>query len=90
MTQPETETETPPQDAAGVLDGFLSRAELAQELGVSPGTLTDWQTQRRGPPFVKMGRRVLYRREAVRRWLREQEVSHRAPGGAPTMRGTGK
>ena len=31
-------------------------------------------TRRMGPPCVRVGRKVLYRMEAVRDWLREQEA----------------
>ena len=52
---------------------WLSREELAEELGVAPSTLGRWATERRGPPLVKVGRRVFYRRSAVRKWLAERE-----------------
>jgi len=37
-------------------------------------TLQRWETRRMGPPCVRVGRKVLYRMEAVRDWLREQEA----------------
>ena len=33
-----------------LLDGYLRREELAQQLGVSPRTIDRWQTSRCGPP----------------------------------------
>jgi predicted DNA-binding transcriptional regulator AlpA len=56
-----------------VLDGFLRREELAQQLGLSPRTIDRWQALRLGPPRVCVGRTVLYRVEAVRRWLQTCE-----------------
>lgn len=58
-----------------ILADWMTRAELAAELGVSTDTLARWETRRIGPPIVRVGRRVLYRREAVREWLRKQERS---------------
>ena len=61
-------------DNTGLLTGWLNRAELAQELALSVDTLQRWETRRMGPPCVRVGRKVLYRMEAVRDWLRDQEA----------------
>ena len=68
-----------PDDAAlevdtGLLTGWLNRTDLARELTLSVDTLQRWETRRVGPPCVRVGRKVLYRMEAVRDWLREQEL----------------
>ncbi|TXS18794.1 MULTISPECIES: helix-turn-helix transcriptional regulator [unclassified Streptomyces] len=44
-------------------------------LGLSPHTLYVWRHRRQGPPSFRMGPRgrVMYRREAVDAWIREQE-----------------
>lgn len=65
---------------SGLLGDWLSRAELATELGLSEDTLARWETRRMGPPCVRLGRRVLYRKETVREWLREQEPKRRGNG----------
>ena len=57
-----------------LLDGWLDRAELARQLALSVDTLQRWETRRVGPPCVRVGRKVLYRKEAVRDWLKEQEA----------------
>jgi len=62
----------PPEDT-DLLQGWLNRSELARELALSVDTLQRWETRRMGPPCVRVGRKVLYRKEAVRDWLREQE-----------------
>ncbi|MDM8344155.1 helix-turn-helix domain-containing protein [Pseudochrobactrum sp. sp1633] len=49
------------------LDGLLSEEEAADLLKLVPRTLTVWRTQSKGPRFLKIGRRVFYRRE----WLVE-------------------
>lgn len=56
-----------------VLDDWMSRNELAVELLVSIDTLARWEVRRLGPPSVRLGRRVYYRREAVQTWLVSQE-----------------
>lgn len=60
-------------ESGGLLDGWMSRAELACELGLSTDTLARWETRRIGPPCVRIGRRIVYRRGAVREWLVGQE-----------------
>ncbi len=57
-----------------LLDGWTDQAELARELTLSVDTLQRWETRRVGPPCVRVGRKVLYRMEAVRDWLRDQEA----------------
>lgn len=59
---------------SGLLTGWLNRTDLARELTLSVDTLQRWETRRMGPPCVRVGRKVLYRMEAVRDWLREQEA----------------
>ena len=67
--------EDAPSDVdTGLLTGWLNRTDLARELTLSVDTLQRWETRRMGPPCVRLGRKVLYRMEAVRDWLREQEA----------------
>jgi len=56
--------------------GLLTTDELAAELGVTSRALKDWRANRVGPPFLSINRgsRIFYRREAVERWLAEQEI----------------
>ena len=63
-----------PEVDTGLLTGWLDRADLARELTLSVDTLQRWETRRMGPPCVRVGRKVLYRMEAVSDWLREQEA----------------
>ncbi len=37
-------------------------------LGMSPATLAVWRITNRGPSYLKLGRRVLYRRESLERF----------------------
>ena len=63
-----------PDEETGLLTGWLNRTDLARELTLSVDTLQRWETRRVGPPCVRVGRKVLYRMEAVRDWLRDQEA----------------
>ena len=63
-----------PEVDSGLLTGWLNRTDLARELTLSVDTLQRWETRRMGPPCVRVGRNLLYRMEAVRDWLQEQEA----------------
>jgi excisionase family DNA binding protein len=54
--------------------------EAAQLLKSKPRTLERWRTYGNGPKFVKLGRRVRYRRAALDAFLLQQERSHTAEG----------
>ena len=41
---------------------LLTTYEAAESLRLKPETLTAWRTRGGGPKFVRLGRRVLYRR----------------------------
>ncbi len=56
-----------------ILADWIERAELARELGVTQDTLARWASDGTGPPMVRVGRRVFYRRAAVREWLKRKE-----------------
>lgn len=71
MTRPDHTPNHSPSD--GLLRGWISRPDLARELGVCEETLRRWAVARRGPACVKAGRKVLYRRAAVFEWLDAQE-----------------
>jgi excisionase family DNA binding protein len=74
MTKLETSAGSQPRSVSGaLLQGWISRTNLAQELGVCEETLRRWADARRGPAFVKAGRKILYRRSAVLDWLETQE-----------------
>ena len=68
------ETDAAPEVDTGLLTGWLNRSDLARELTLSVDTLQRWESRRVGPPCVRVGRKVLYRMEAVREWLRDQEA----------------
>ena len=71
MMQPQTETET---TSAALLSGWISRKDLADALCLTVDTLGRWEARRFGPPCVRAGRMVLYRRRVVQDWLGAQEM----------------
>lgn len=48
---------------------YMTEREAAELLRVSPRTMTNWRWAGVGPEYTKAGRRVLYRRADVQRYL---------------------
>ena len=63
------------EPSRALLSGWISRSDLAQELEVTEGTLRRWTLERWGPPCIRAGRKIYYRRSAVAEWLEDQEVA---------------
>lgn len=61
------------------LDELLTPEEFSALTKIPEDTLQDWRTDRTGPPFLKLGRAVRYRRADVRAWLEARVVT---PAGA--------
>ena len=61
-----------------ILSEYLTREELAAELCRNPRTLDRWNVLGMGPPRTHVGRKVLYRRASVQKWLAAQERQRRA------------
>jgi hypothetical protein len=52
-----------------ISDEFIPEPNLTRDLSRDTRTLQRWRAQRVGPPYIRMGRQILYRRAAVREWL---------------------
>jgi predicted DNA-binding transcriptional regulator AlpA len=59
--------------AEKLLADFLTQHETAAELNVCERTLDRWRRLGEGPPVTKIGRKVLYRRASVQKWLAARE-----------------
>lgn len=59
--------------SSSLLGDLLSEEDLARELGLTARTLRRWRALREGPPWLRVGRQIFYRREAVLGWLRGRE-----------------
>lgn len=60
---------------------YLSTRQVAEETGIPAATLRYWRHADLGPASFTLGRRVVYRREAVEQWIAEQEQATRRGGG---------
>ena len=52
----------------------LDTPESASFLGVKADTLKGWRKKRQGPPFIKAGRRVVYRLADLAEWQNAHRV----------------
>jgi len=62
-------------------DALLVEIHAADLLKVSSRTLQAWRANRRGPPFIRAGRAIRYRRRDLIAWMDANTVS---PSEAPT------
>jgi hypothetical protein len=69
-------------DPARILSDFLTKEDLAAELRRNPRTLDRWEVLGMGPPRTHVGRKILYRRASVQKWLAAQERSERSKSAA--------
>lgn len=51
---------------------LIDRAEAAALLKCAPNTLAKMAMRREGPPFMRVGRKVVYQRADVVAWARQQ------------------
>jgi hypothetical protein len=66
----DSEHETP--DTDHVLAGYMTPEELAAELDMAVITLAIWRMRQKGPPYVTVGRKILYSRTTVKEWIASQ------------------
>jgi predicted DNA-binding transcriptional regulator AlpA len=57
----------------GVTVDLLTTAQVAKLTGLSPATLRYWRHADEGPASFRLGRKVMYRRVEVARWIAAQE-----------------
>ena len=56
-----------------VLEGYVDRPALAQQLGVSWRTIHRYENQPDGLPSLMIGGRRMYKLDSVRAWLERRE-----------------
>ena len=56
-----------------ILSDYLTQAEAAVELPRNPRTLERWHLLGIGPPRVRIGRQIFYRRSSLLKWLEARE-----------------
>jgi hypothetical protein len=57
---------------------FYTDPQFAALVRRSTRTTETWRRRGGGPPFIRLGRRVLYRKTDVELWLRQNTFRHRA------------
>lgn len=61
---------------------LLGTRAVSAMTAVSEATLRYWRHADQGPPSFRLGRRVVYRKAEVERWISEQEKATRRGGVA--------
>jgi hypothetical protein len=56
-----------------IRQNFLTKLELARILKRNPRTLDRWDVLRIGPPIIRIGRAVYYKRSSVLAWIEANE-----------------
>lgn len=51
----------------------LNRDETARDCGISTASLDRMRKSKTGPPYVRLGSRIVYDRQSVNDWLLAQE-----------------
>lgn len=54
------------------VDRLLTVDELAEMIQIPKATLYKWRSEGTGPPGMRLGKYVRYRRSEVERWIDEQ------------------
>lgn len=52
----------------------INEIEVAQTLNLSVQTLRNWRNQRKGPPYLKIGRSVRYSVEDLAKYIESKKI----------------
>ena len=63
-----------PPTTIATASSLIDEKQLCADLGISSVTATKWRANAVGPPFIKVGRLVRYRRSDVEAWLASRTV----------------
>lgn len=61
-----------------ILDDYVTREQLAEELKITTRTLDKWAWQKFGPKKIKIGARCYYHRHDVLGWMDSQRAAQGA------------
>jgi predicted DNA-binding transcriptional regulator AlpA len=62
-------------------DELISTSAVSKLTGIPIGTLRYYRSTDQGPASFNLGKRVVYRRSEIERWVAEQEQATRRGGG---------
>jgi len=68
-----TETAVPSMTHDSLTDEFMDERQFAALMGKTLRTIRLWEQKREGPPRIKIGKTVRYRKGAIEQWLRSRE-----------------
>ena len=54
---------------------LICAIDAAKVLKVSPRTIERWRSNSSGPPFIRLGRRVWYRRQRLAEFILSRETA---------------
>lgn len=54
---------------------LMSTGQVSESYSIAEATLRYWRHKGDGPPSFRLGRRVVYRRSDVEKWLTAQEAA---------------
>jgi predicted site-specific integrase-resolvase len=57
------------------IEGYTPERQTAERLGFALRTMRKWRHNGVGPAYVKFGRQIHYRDEAIAAWLKRCEVN---------------
>lgn len=69
------------------LPRLLTPSEAAEALRCSPRTLADWRLGEGGPPFHRVGARIVYDANDITRWLDRRRVPVKGGGDETSNQG---
>lgn len=52
----------------------ITAEKAAERYGTNKGTLANLRTAKKGPPYLKVGRKVLYRVDEFEKWLFQNPI----------------
>jgi len=61
-------------EPSGLLYGYIPEPEVSRERGVTQRTLRAERARGNGPPFLRLGKKIYYPRDAFRAWLKCRET----------------
>lgn len=75
------EQNTEAEAGAKILDGIIEETDYCRARGISLRTAQRERRMRKGPPHIRLGKKIYYRVSSVREWLEAQETSSATRGG---------